>query len=286
MNGDIIVSFIEIYKKRGEEMKSLKDKTIVITGASRGVGREIALRAAKDGANVVILAKTAEPHSKLSGTIYTVAEEVDNLGGRALPLAVDVRSEDNVRLAVDITAETFGGIDILVNNASAVILNPTEKQILLMNQVIVDGTRFCTEACLPYLQKSENAHVINIAPPLPMAEHWIKKYGEYAVVKRTVSEYMAMMAGKYPSIIFNTLWPQKMLYTAATISLFGEEKARKYTRSAEIMADVVALILESRQSGRFFTDEQALEELGGITDFSRYLLQGSKVEDLYPDVFI
>lgn len=267
----------------------MKNKTVVISGASRGLGAQMARRLAEDY-NVVILAKTSEPHPKLSGTIYTVAEEVKALGGYALPLAVDVRFEDQVRRAMEQAAEFGGGtIDALINNASAIILKPTEKQVHLMNQVIVDGTRFCTEACLPYLLKSGSSslpHVLNIAPPIPMAKHWIEKYGAYAKAKRAVSVYTAMMTGKYSDIVFSTLWPKYMIYSAATISLFGEEKARKQTRSAEIMADAAALILESRWNGARFTDESALLELGGVTDFSSYLLPGSKEEDLMLDVFV
>jgi citronellol/citronellal dehydrogenase len=269
----------------------MKKKTVVITGASRGIGAQIARRLAEDY-NVVILAKTAEPHPKLSGTIYTVAEEIEALGGYALPLAVDVRFEDQVKYAME-QAAFFGGgtIDVLINNASAIILKPTEKQVQLMNQVIADGTRFCTEACLPYLQHSENPHVLNIAPPLPMAEYWIEKYGAYAKAKRAVSEYTDIMARKHRNIIFNTLWPAKMVYTAATIALFGEEEARKHTRSAEIMADAAKelLRLESTAfSGMFFLDEKAaaLENPRCVPDLSRYLLPGSKEEDLMPDVFV
>lgn len=270
----------------------MKNKTVVISGASRGIGAQMARRLAKDY-NVVILAKTAVPHPKLSGTIYTVAEEIKALGRNALALPVDVRFEAQVKNAIAQTISVFGGIDALINNASAIILKPTEKQVELMNQVIVDGTRFCTEACLPYLLKSENPHVINIAPPLPMAKHWIEKYGAYAEAKRGVSEYTEIMSRskRHRNIIFNTLWPAKMIYTAATVALFGEEEARKHTRSAEIMADAAKelLNLESNAfSGMFFLDEKvvAFENPCRVPDFSRYLLPGSKEEDLMPDVFV
>lgn len=265
----------------------MKNKTVVITGASRGVGRAIALRAAGGGANVVILAKTGEPHPKLFGTIYTVAKEIEDAGGRVLPLKVDVRFGDQVKDAAAKAAEFGGGkIDALINNASAVIIKPTEKQVQLMNQVVVNGMYFCTNECLVYLQKAENPHVINIAPPLPMASRWFEKYGAYAKAKSIVSKYTLVMAEMYPGISFDTLWPKMMLFTAATIHLFGEEQARRRTRSPEIMADAVKLILESHGSGRCFLDESALEELGGITDFDRYLLPGSKAEDLMPDIFV
>lgn len=268
----------------------MKKKTVVISGASRGIGAQMARRLAGDF-NVVIMAKTAEPHQKLSGTIYSVAEEIRNLGGSVLPLRVDVRSERQVKDAIADAVDIFGGIDALINNASAIILNPTEKQVELMNQVIVDGTRFCTEACLPYLQKSKKPHVLNIAPPLPMAEHWVEKYGQYAKAKRAVSLYTEIMSRRHQGIIFNTLWPAKMIYTAATIALFGEEEARKHTRSPEIMADAARNILELKSaalSGIFFLDEKAtaLENPRRVPDFSRYLLPGSKEEDLMPDVFV
>lgn len=269
----------------------MKKKTVVISGASRGIGAQMARRLAEDY-NVVILAKTAEPHPKLPGTIYTVAEEIKALGGYVIPLAVDVRFEEQVRAAMEIAAECGRGtIDVLINNASAIILKPTEKQVHLMNQVIVDGTRFCTEACLPYLLNSKNPHVLNIAPPLPMAKHWIEKYGPYAEAKRWVSEYTETMSRKHRSIIFNTLWPAKMIYTAATMALFGEEEARKHTRSVEIMADAARNILELEStafSGMFFLDEKvvAFENPRRGADFSRYLLPGGKEEDLMPDVFV
>jgi citronellol/citronellal dehydrogenase len=271
----------------------MKNKTVIISGASRGIGAAMAKCLAAAGWNVVLLAKTAEvPHKVLSGTIYSVADEIRAFGGAVLPLKVDVRFEDQVARAVREAAAVFGGIDALINNASAVhIGHPTEKQVQLMNQIIVDGTRFCIEACLPYLKKSENPHVINIAPPLPMEQRWVEKYGEYAVAKRMVSEYTDIMARKHRSIIFNTLWPKKMIFTAATIALFGEEKARKHTRSAEIMADSARSILKlgsTAFSGMFFLDEKAvaLENPRHIPDFSRYLLPGSAEEDLMPDVFV
>lgn len=270
----------------------MKKKTVVIGGASRGIGAQMARRLAEDY-NVVIFAKTAEPHPKLSGTIYTVAEEIKALGGNALALPVDVRFEAQVKNAMARAAEFGGGkIDALINNASAVFIKPTPKQVHLMKQVIVDGTRFCTEACLPYLLKSDSlclSHVINIAPRFPMAEHWVEKYGPYAKAKRAIGKYTAMMEKKYPGIIFTTLWPKKMIYTSATIALFGKDEALKHTRSAEIMADAVVAILELQNtafSGRAFLDEQALNWFCGINDFSPYLLSDTKMEDLYPDIFV
>jgi citronellol/citronellal dehydrogenase len=264
----------------------MKKKTVVITGASRGVGAEIAKRLAQLGWNVVIFAKTEEPNLKLPGTIYTVAEEIQALGGRVLPLKVDVRFWEQVEEAMKQAARFGGGnIDALINNASAIILKPTEKQIRLMNQVIIEGTRFCTEAFLEYSNQSANLRIINIAPPLPMAEHWVEKYESYAVAKREVSEYTELTA-RLLGVYVNTLWPKTMLFTAATKALFGEARASVCTRNPKIMADAAALILQSSETGRFFTDESALEELGGVTDFSGYLLPGSRAEDLMPDVFV
>jgi len=264
----------------------MKKKTVVITGASRGVGAQMARRLAQEY-DVVLFAKTSEPHPKLSGTIHTVAKEIEDAGGRVLPLKVDVRHQNQVEDAMEQAAE-FGGGSIygLINNASALPFDGSEKQLALVKQVIVDGTHYCTEEFLRYSKESENPHVINIAPPLPMADHWIKKYGAYAEAKRTVSEMTELRSEIRPNTFINALWPKTMLFTAATKALFGDEKARKCTRNPSIMADAVALILKSSETGRFFTDESALRELGGVTDFSGYLLPGSLAEDLMPDVFV
>lgn len=265
----------------------MKKRTAVITGASRGVGAEIAKLLALMEWNVVILAKTTEKRAGLRGTIYSVANEIKDFGEVALPVRADVRFEDQVRNAIAQAVDVFGGIDALINNASALPREGTEEQLRVVNQVIVDGTRFCTEACLPYLLKSNRAHVINIAPPLPVAKHWFEKFGVYANAKNAVSEYTVEMAKKHPHIVWSTLWPAKMLYTAATIAyLEGEEKARKHTRSPKIMADAAHLILLKEPEGNFWLDEDALEILGGATDFDRYLLPGTKEEDLMPDILI
>lgn len=278
---------MNIQKKLG----NLRGKTAFITGSSRGVGEAMALRFAKDGANVVIAAKT-EVEAKLPGTIHSVAKKVEMLGGHALPLKVDVRFEYQVQNAVKETVNVFGGIDVLINNASALFLGEkaTGKKMDLMSGVIIDGTRFCTEVCLPYLKKSANAHVINIAPPPNIAWHWFKEYGVYAAYKHAVSNLTVDMAEKFREfgIAFNSLWPKKMLYTAATRHIFGDEDARKHTRLPEIMADAAYLIATSDSrtcTGNFFTDEDLLRT-DGMTDFSRYLLSGANEEDLYPDVFL
>ncbi len=265
----------------------MRKRTAIISGASRGVGAAIAERLARSGWNAVILGKTTEPHKVLPGTIYSVRDEIIAAGGSALALKVDVRFEDQVRGAIDYAAAIFGGVDALINNASALPLEGTEKQLRVVHDVIVNGTRFCTEASLPYLQKSDNPRVIAIAPPLPMAEQWIEKYGAYAKAKRTVSKYTDVMREMYPDIAFSALWPKKLLFTAATIlGVFkSEEEARKHTRNPKIMADAVRVILEFSIAG-FCLDEQILMNLGGVTDFSEYLLPGCEEKDLMDDVFL
>lgn len=264
----------------------MKKKTVVITGASRGVGAQMARRLAQEY-DIVLFAKTSEPHPKLSGTIYTVAEEIQALGGRVLPIKVDVQHENQVEDAMG-QAVKFGGgtIDVLINNASALPFDGSEKQLELVRQVIIGGTYRCTEEFLLYSKPGTNQRIINIAPPLPMADHWIKKYGVYAEAKRTVSEMTELQAEIRPNTFINALWPKSMLFTAATKALFGTEKASQCTRNPNIMADAAALILKSFETGRFFTDESALEELGGVANFSQYLLPGARAEDLMPDVFV
>lgn len=260
-------------------------KTIVITGASRGIGGEMATFFALCGWRVVILAKHAlTPHPKLDGA-RTVAEEIKHWDGKVLAIATDVRFEDQVNGAMTQAAEFGDGkIDVLINNASAIILQPIEKQIRLMNQVIVAGTRLCTEACLPYLKKSNNPHVLSISPPLPMKEHWVEEYGAYALAKRAVSEYMEKMAEEHPGIFFGTLWPKCMIYTAATIHLFGKEEARRHTRHPSIMSSAAYnLLCGFRHTGNFFIDEDVLRE-GGETDFDHYLMTPGDVP--YPDIFV
>ncbi len=267
----------------------MSKRTVIVSGASRGVGAEIAKLLGMSDWNVVIFGKTDMPHRILPGTIHSVAAEIKAAGGSVLALKVDVRFEDQVRNAVEEVVKTFGGIDALINNASALPFDGSEKQLQLVYDVIVNGTRFCTEACLPYLQKSDSPHVINIAPPLPMAEHWIEKYGTYAKAKRTVSKYTDVLAELYPNISFSAVWFMKMLLTLATI--FGvfksREKAEKHTRNPVIAADSVKLLLDNGRNDKiFWTDEEVLQKLGGVTDFSRYLNPGSKEEDLMDDVFV
>ena len=273
-------------------MTDLNQKTLFISGASRGIGKAIALRAARDGANIVIAAKTAEPHPKLPGTIYTTAEEIEACGGKALPLVVDIRFEGQVQAAVDETIEAFGGIDILVNNASAISLTGTLdtelKRYDLMHQVNTRGTFLCSKLCIPHLKNAENPHVLNLSPPLNMEAKWFAPHLAYSMAKFGMSMCILGMAEEFrgDGIAFNALWPKSIIDTAAVRNLLGGEKVAKLTRKPEIVADAAHMILtkDSRQcTGNFFVDENVLTE-GGITDFDQYLITpGSKFQ---PDIFL
>ncbi|XP_070505874.1 hydroxysteroid dehydrogenase-like protein 2, partial [Chironomus tepperi] len=220
----------------------LKGKTLFITGASRGIGKAIALKAAADGANIVIAAKTAEPHPKLPGTIYTAAKEIEAAGGKALPCIVDVRDEQQVRQAVQKAVDVFGGIDIVVNNASAISLTPTDKTEMkrfdLMHQINVRGTFLVSKECLPYLKKSENPHILNLSPPLYMRPQWFSSHVAYTMSKYGMSMCVLGMAEEFKSfnIAVNALWPKMIISTAATDMLQGKESS-DFSRSTDIMAD-------------------------------------------------
>src|SRR5678815_446895 len=218
---------------------SLAGKTLFITGASRGIGLAIALRAARDGANIAIAAKTAEPNPKLPGTVYTAAKEVEAAGGKALPLVVDIRFEDQVAGAVAKTVETFGGIDILVNNASAISLTGTEqtpmKRYDLMHQINTRGTFVCSKAAIPYLKKADNPHVLNLSPPLNMETRWFAPHVAYTMAKFGMSLCVLGMAGEFKGagIAFNALWPRTTIATAAIQNLLGGVKMMKASRKPE-----------------------------------------------------
>jgi len=273
-------------------MTTLKGRTIFITGGSRGIGKAIALRAAKDGANVVIAAKTAEPHPKLPGTIYTAAEEVEAAGGKALACVVDIRQEELVEAAVQKTIETFGGIDILVNNASAIQLTGTlqtpMKRYDLMHSVNVRGTYLTSQKCLPHLLKSENAHILNLSPPLNMEEKWFKNHVAYTMAKYGMSMCVLGMAGEFrkKGVGVNALWPRTTIATAAIKNIVGGEEMMKRSRKPEIMADAAHWILtqDAKEcTGNFFIDEDLLRE-SGVTDFENYsVVPGA---ELFPDFFI
>jgi citronellol/citronellal dehydrogenase len=259
-----------------KSMISLKDKTIFITGASRGIGLAIGLRAARDGANVVVAAKTAEPHPKLPGTVYTAAAAIEAAGGKALALPVDIRFEDQVRDAVQKAVERFGGIDILVNNASAISLTNTAdtplKRFDLMMDVNLRGTYVCSQACLPYLAKAANPHILTLSPPLDMRAQWFAPHVAYTIAKYGMSMCVLGMTEEFRplGVAVNALWPRTIIATAALQVIPGAEAGRG--RSPEIVADAAAYILtqESRTStGNFFIDEEVLAK-AGMTDFSAY----------------
>src|SRR5437870_5230759 len=259
-------------------MSDLRGKTLFITGASRGIGKAIGLRAARDGANIVIAAKTIEPHPKLPGTIYTAAAETEAAGGKALACAVDIRFEDQIRQAVAKTVERFGGIDILVNNASAISLTGTlatpMQRFDLMHQVNVRGAFCCSQACLPHLLKSSNPHILNISPPLNMDARWFAPHVAYTMAKYGMSMCVLGMAEEFRAhgVAVNALWPRTIIATAAVKNLLGGDAALKKARNPEIMADATHLILThpSREcTGNFFIDEEVLAS-AGITLLDQY----------------
>jgi citronellol/citronellal dehydrogenase len=273
-------------------MTYLKGKTLFISGASRGIGKAIALRAAKDGANIAIAAKTAEPHPKLPGTIYTAAEEVEAAGGKALPCIVDIRFEDQVEAAVAKTIETFGGIDILVNNASAIQLTDTVstpmKRYDLMHNVNTRGTFLCSQKCIPHIAKAENPHILNLSPPLNMDAKWFAPHVAYTMAKFGMSMCVLGMAAelKPRGIAVNALWPRTTIATAAVRNLLGGEKMVRASRKPEILADAAYAILTKPSgecTGNFFIDDDVLKA-EGITDLSRYAVDPSA--ELMPDFFI
>ncbi|KAA8738198.1 NAD(P)-dependent oxidoreductase [Pseudomonas koreensis] len=272
---------------------SLQGKTLFITGASRGIGREIALRAAKDGANIVIAAKSAEAHPKLPGTIHSVAKEVEAAGGKALALQVDVRDEDAVRNALAQANEHFGGIDALVNNAGAIKLTGVQhielKRFDLMHQINTRAVLLCSQAALPYLKKSAG-HILNLSPPLNMANKWFAQFSPYTVTKYGMSMLTIGMSEEFASygISVNSLWPQTMIATAAIEFQLGNRESFKHARTPAIMADAAHVILSSsgrKISGRFLIDEEILRE-SGVTEFKHYRFEPDSDAALMPDLFI
>ncbi len=272
---------------------SLQGKTLFITGASRGIGREIALRAAKDGANIVIAAKSAEPHAKLPGTIHSVAAEVEAAGGKALALQVDVRDEDAVRQALAQANEHFGGIDALVNNAGAIKLTGVQhielKRFDLMHQINTRAVLLCSQAALPYLKKSAG-HILNLSPPLNLASKWFAQFSPYTVTKYGMSMLTLGMSEEFASygISVNSLWPQTMIATAAIEFQLGNRESFKQARLPSIMADAAHVILHSsgRQiTGRLLIDEEVLRE-SGVTEFGQYRFDRESDAALMPDLFI
>ena len=276
--------------------RTLKGRTLFITGASRGIGLAIALRAAKDGANVAIAAKTMEPHPKLPGTILSAAAEVEAAGGRALPLQTDIRDDELVARAVERTVREFGGIDILVNNASAISLTGTSETEMrrfdLMHDVNTRGTFLCSKLCLPYLERAPNPHILTLSPPLNIEERWFAPHLAYSLAKFGMSLCVLGLAGELRArgIAVNALWPRTVIGTAAlqiAMQGAGADQLRR-VRSPEILADAAHAILtrDSRSfSGRFCIDEDILHE-EGVTDLARYRAADVREEDLLPDFFI
>jgi citronellol/citronellal dehydrogenase len=278
--------------KNPEDHMSLRGKTLFITGASRGIGLAIGLRAARDGANIVIAAKTAEPHKKLPGTIYTAAEEIEKAGGQALPLVVDVREPESVDAAVEAAVARFGGIDICVNNASAIQLTGTLQTDIrrydLMHQVNARGTFIVSRACIPHLKRASNPHVLMLSPPLDMSPNWFGNHVAYTMAKYGMSMCVLGMAEEFKDdgIAFNALWPRTGIATAAIeFALTGEEGLR-HCRTVDIMSDAAHAIFTapSREcTGHFFIDDVLLYETG-VRDFDKYRVDPTK--NLMPDFFV
>lgn len=273
-------------------MGDLKGKTLFITGASRGIGKAIALRAAEDGANIVIASKTSDPHPKLPGTIHTAAEEIERAGGKALACAIDIRFEDQIQEAVEKAVKTFGGIDILVNNASAINVTGTletpMKRFDLMHQINARGAFACSQACLPHILKAENPHILNISPPLNMEARWFAPHTAYTMAKFGMSLCVLGMAEEFRerAAAVNALWPRTIIATAAVMNLLGGEAIVKQSRKPEIMADAAHYILtrSSREcTGNFFIDEDVLRS-AGVSDFEKYSVTPGA--ELIPDFFI
>jgi citronellol/citronellal dehydrogenase len=270
----------------------LKNKTAFITGGSRGIGKAIALKLASEGANIVIGAKTVEKHPKLEGTIYTAAEEIEATGAKVLPLPLDIRYEEQIDAAVAQTVETFGGIDILINNASAIQLTPTEqtepKRFDLMHSINGRGTFLVSRACIPYLKRGSNAHILTLSPPLDMNPKWFAPHLAYTMSKYAMSMVVLGLAQelKQYNIGVNALWPRTTIATAAVQNLLGGDYLIQRSRKPGIVADAAFAILKqpaAHCTGNFFTDEEALQR-EGITDFTPYAVNPSL--PLQPDLFI
>ncbi len=269
----------------------MKNKTAFISGGSRGIGKAIAIKLAEQGANIVIAAKTAEPHPKLEGTIYTAAAEIEKAGGQALPLVVDIRSEELVQAAIDETISKFGGIDILVNNASAISLTNTlytpMKKYDLMHSINVRGTYMVSKYCIPHLSKSDNAHILTLSPPLNMKPEWFGAHLAYTMSKYGMSLTVLGLAEELrkKKIAVNALWPQTAIATAAVKFALGGDQMMQQSRTTQIMADAAYAILSKNSSsctGNFFIDEDLLRD-EGVTDFDQYAVNASLplVKDLF-----
>jgi citronellol/citronellal dehydrogenase len=275
-----------------EQMTNHDKKVAFITGGSRGIGKAIALRLAREGWNIALVAKTAEPHPKLEGTIYTAAAEIEALGAKALPLQVDIRDESAVQQAVAKTVETFGAIDVLINNASAINLSATEtiepKRFDLMHGINVRGTFFTCQACIPHLKKGTNPHILNLSPPLNLNPKWFGHHLAYTMSKYGMSMIVLGLAEelKKYSIGVNALWPRTTIATAAVQNLLGGDYIVQKSRTPAIVADAAYAVLKkpaTECTGNFFFDEDVLRE-AGETDFTKYAVNPQK--QLMPDIFI
>jgi citronellol/citronellal dehydrogenase len=271
---------------------SLAGKTLFITGASRGIGLAIALRAARDGANIAVAAKTAEPHPRLAGTIYSAAEEIERAGGKALPLVVDVRDEANVKDAIDQTAAKFGGLDIVVNNASAISLTPVAstdmKRYDLMHQINTRGTFVTSKWAIPHLAKAANPHILMISPPLDIKEKWFAPHTAYTIAKFGMSLVVLGLAGELrgKGIAVNALWPRTTIATAAVQNLLGGDSLMRASRKPDIMADAAHAIFNTparELTGRFLIDDNFLAD-NGMTDFDHYRVDPT--QKLAQDFFV
>jgi len=271
---------------------SLSGKTLFVTGASRGIGLAIALRAAKDGANVTIAAKTTEPHAKLPGTIYTAADEIEKAGGKALPVVCDIRFEEQVANAVSQCVARFGGIDICVNNASAIQLTGTletdMKRFDLMHQINTRGTYLVSRACIPHLKTAANPHVLMLSPPLDMNPRWFQNHTAYTMAKFGMSMCVLGMAAEFADqgIAFNALWPRTGVATAAIRNALAGDEGMRHCRTPEILSDAAYLVFNKPAksfTGNFLIDDTFLAQ-NGVTDFDRYRVDLTK--DLMPDFFV
>jgi citronellol/citronellal dehydrogenase len=271
---------------------SFENKTVLITGASRGIGKAIALRLATARTNIIIAAKSVEENPKLGGTIFSAAKEIEEAGGKALPLQCDIRFEDQIQSVIQKAVEKFGGIDIIINNASAISLTPTEqteaKRFDLMHGINVRGTFLVTKACIPYLKKSSNAHILTLSPPLNLHPKWFANHVAYTISKYSMSMMTIGWAAEFKKdkIAANALWPRTTIATAAVRNLLGGEALVKMSRTPEILADAAYYILKQPSTectGNLFIDEEVLKK-EGINDFTKYSV--SPGQQLANDLFI